>query len=96
MNQPTEDCRFEVSGGGITLTLPKSAGFSLDARSSGGNIETELPVTTTVRGEPKSGVLQGKINRGGPVLFMRASSGDIQIKASNATISPLQAEDDKK
>jgi DUF4097 and DUF4098 domain-containing protein YvlB len=94
--QPTEDCRLEVSGGNITLTIPKSAGFKVDARSSGGKIETELPVAMTVRGEPKSGVLQGKINEGGPALFLRSSSGDIQIKASNAPVPQIQVEEDKK
>jgi len=96
VGQPTEECRLEVSGGGITLTLPKSASFNLDARCSGGKVESELPVTMTVQGKQKSGVLHGTVNGGGPAVVLRSSSGDIHIKSSNAPIPQLQAEDDKK
>lgn len=77
---PTEPCRLEVSGGGISVVLPKSAAVDLDAKTSGGKAESELPVTTTVQGQSRSGVLQGKINGGGPLLFLRASSGNIRLR----------------
>jgi DUF4097 and DUF4098 domain-containing protein YvlB len=94
--QPTEDCRLEVSGGGITVTAPKSAGFNLEANSSGGRVKSELPVVMTLQSEPRFGVLQGKINSGGPALVLRASSGDIEIKASNAPVSQIKVEDEEK
>lgn len=80
--QPTEGCRLEVAGGDIKLTIPGSLAMNLDAKSNGGTVQTELPVTRVVAGERKPGALQGKINGGGPTLFLRASSGNIQIKAS--------------
>jgi hypothetical protein len=33
----------------------------------------------TVSGESKAGALRGKINGGGPMLTLRASSGDIRL-----------------
>src|SRR5438552_10687394 len=93
--QPSENCRLEVSGGGVILTVPRTAGFNLEARSSGGKVESDLPVTTTVSGKPNSSALQGKINAGGPALFVRCSSGDIRIKGSDAPAARLQAEDEK-
>jgi hypothetical protein len=93
--QPAEDCRLEVSGGGVNLTVPKNAGFNLEARSSGGEVESDLPVTTTVSGKRNSSMLQGKLNAGGPALLVRASSGDIRIKGSDAPAQKLQAEDEK-
>jgi DUF4097 and DUF4098 domain-containing protein YvlB len=95
VGQPADDSRLEVSGGSVNLTLPKNAGFNLEARSSGGEVHSDLPVTTTISGKPNSSVLQGKINAGGPVLFVRSSSGDIQIRASDASAQRVLVEDEK-
>lgn len=90
---PTEDCRLEVAGGGIKLALPKSAALNLDARSSGGEVKSELPLTVTVQGTPRPGTLQGKLNGGGPTLFLRTTSGDIQLKAARLAAAPVELED---
>ena len=89
---PTEECRLEVSGGGVTLMLPKSSAADLDARSSGGSVVSDLPVTSTQSGPRRPETLQGKINGGGPMLYLRASSGDIRLKASNVAPAPMEAE----
>jgi len=78
--QPTADSRMEVSGGGITLTLPETAALNLDAHSSGGRIVADIPVTITIHGETRTDALQGKINGGGPAMLLRSSSGDIHLK----------------
>jgi len=93
---PQADCRLEAIGGGIQLTLPGSAALDLDAHSAGGEIKSDLPVTRRDSGRSPTGGLRGKINGGGPVLTLRASSGDIQIKASAAAApAPVQAEDEE-
>jgi len=91
VTQPSEDCRLEVSGGSINLSLPPSAALTLDARSSGGKVQSELPVT--MEGGVRSGVLQGKINGGGPSLVLRSSSGDIEIKSAKTTLPAAEAEE---
>jgi len=89
---PKANCRLQVSGGGINVTLPQNAPLDLDAHSSGGEVISELPVTVTVQGAPKPASLQGKINGGGPALVLRASSGDIHLKKSAASENPAEAE----
>jgi len=73
--QPKGDCHLETSGGGIRLSVAESVAANLDAKTSGGRVVTELPVT--VQGEQKSSELHGKINGGGPALFLRTSGGSI-------------------
>ena len=78
--QPHGDCQLTTSGGGITVRLADNLGFDLDARTSGGRVITELPVTITVVGEHKGGALKGKVNGGGKVLELKTSAGDIVLK----------------
>lgn len=93
---PQGECRLEVAGGGINVGLPESAAMNVDARSSGGRVITDLPLTTTVKGEQHSGVLQGKLNGGGPALVLRSSSGDIRLKPSAAASTKVELEDTQK
>ena len=83
--QPKADSHLEVSGGDIKLTLPRSAAVDLDAETSGGKVISAMPVVMTVAGAQKPGVLRGKLNGGGPVLSLRASSGDIRLNESGAS-----------
>jgi DUF4097 and DUF4098 domain-containing protein YvlB len=78
--QPHGDCRLTTSGGGINVRIAENLGFDLDARTSGGRVITELPVTITVVGEHKSGALRGKLNGGGKLLELKTSAGDIVLK----------------
>src|SRR5204863_2170643 len=84
-SQPKADSHLEVSGGDIKVTLPRSAAIDVDARSSGGKFVSAFPVTSIVSGEPKPGALRGKINGGGSMLTLRASSGDIRLNEATAT-----------
>lgn len=78
--QPHGDCRLTTSGGGINIRIPQNLGFDLDARTSGGRVITELPVTIAVVGEHRDGGLKGKLNGGGKLLELKTSAGDIVIK----------------
>jgi len=89
---PKANCRLEALGGGIRIELPRSSALDLDARSAGGEVDSELPVGATASGRPGAGELRGKINGGGPLLTLRARSGDIHLKASSP--SAIKAEDD--
>jgi DUF4097 and DUF4098 domain-containing protein YvlB len=78
--QPQGDCELTTSGGPIVLTLSGTLAFDLDARTSGGAVNTEIPVLTTVVGENKKSGLKGKINGGGKELVLKTSAGDITIR----------------
>jgi DUF4097 and DUF4098 domain-containing protein YvlB len=79
IGQPENDCRLTTSGGSVTVYLDENVGLEVDARTSAGYVDTDFPVT--VRGKLKKSVLQGKINRGGPELYLRTSGGNIYLKA---------------
>jgi hypothetical protein len=76
--QPEGDCRLTTSGGGITVHLAPGLSFDLDAKTSGGSVRTDMEVS--VRGEIKKNRIEGKLNGGGPELYLRTSGGGIQIK----------------
>ena len=78
--QPKEDCSLSTSGGDIRVKLGENLAFNLDAKTSGGEVETELPVTSTISGKPKSGELKGTINSGGKILLLKTGAGNITIR----------------
>ena len=54
--------------------------MAVDARTSGGRVSTELPVTSVVQGEQKKQELRGKINGGGRLLTTRTSGGSVRLE----------------
>ncbi|MCB9220134.1 MAG: hypothetical protein H6610_11835 [Ignavibacteriales bacterium] len=78
LEQPNEDCSLETSGGGITVKLAGNINLYLDAKTSGGSVQTDFPVS--VKGKIKSSQLQGAINAGGPKLYLRSSGGSIHVE----------------
>jgi DUF4097 and DUF4098 domain-containing protein YvlB len=78
--QPPDDCRLTTRGGGIEVRLDPELGFNLDARTSGGRIISDLPVTATVVGQHQAEVLEGKLNGGGKALVLKTSAGSIRLR----------------
>ncbi len=76
--QPKEDCSLKTSGGGVTVHLLKAAKVDVDAKTSGGNVSCDLPIM--VQGLLGKTEVKGKINGGGPELYLRTSGGSIRIK----------------
>ena len=68
-----------TSGGSVYLTLPKDITGTLDAESSGGHIDSDLPISTTRWSEHR---LNGQINGGGNEIFVRTSGGSITLTAA--------------
>jgi len=78
LEQPKKDCSLTTSGGGITVKLASNISVNLDARTSGGSVSTDFPIT--VKGKMERSKLNGKINGGGPDLYLRSSGGSIHIE----------------
>jgi hypothetical protein len=76
--QPRGESKLSTSGGGITVSLAPGVALDLDAHSSGGDVETDIPMT--ILGKQSEGTLNGKINGGGPLLRLRTSGGDIRVR----------------
>ncbi|RMD97945.1 MAG: hypothetical protein D6814_08530 [Calditrichaeota bacterium] len=75
--QPQEDCRLTTSGGSIHIYMKPDIALNLDAKTSGGSVKTDFPVT--VLGTLRRNRLEGKINGGGPELYLRTSGGSIYL-----------------
>ena len=76
--QPESSCRLTSSGGSVTVYMADDIRVDVNARTSGGRVNTEFPVP--VQGEIKRSQLQAKINGGGPELYLRTSGGSIYLK----------------
>jgi len=75
---PEGACQLKTSDGNIRVRLVEDATVELDARTGDGRIYSEFPMSE--RGEKREGVLRGKINGGGPELYLKTSDGDIDLK----------------
>ncbi len=70
--------RLSSSSGHVTVNVPASQGFELDANSGSGRINVDFPVT--VSGTIGKHTLRGSARGGGPLLHVRTSSGGISIQ----------------
>jgi DUF4097 and DUF4098 domain-containing protein YvlB len=73
---------LRTSGGDITVVVPKQFAANLDAHTSGGDVECDLPVLVTNTRGKHDRELSGAINGGGNAMILRTSGGDIDIRAS--------------
>jgi DUF4097 and DUF4098 domain-containing protein YvlB len=82
-SQPEADCRLSTSGGDVVVELVDGIAANLDAATSGGSVSVEMPVT--VSGTIGRSQLRGTLGSGGPLLHLRTSGGDIEIRKLTAT-----------
>ena len=76
-NQPSQDCSLKTSGGSVTVIMPEGAAVDLDAKTSGGRVRCDHEIT--IRGKIEKSSLVGKLNGGGPKLYLRTSGGNINL-----------------
>jgi DUF4097 and DUF4098 domain-containing protein YvlB len=70
---------LSTSGGGITVTLDGSVNLDIDAASSGGSVDFDVPVT--VQGRVSRTAVKGTLGSGGELLKLRSSGGGIKIRS---------------
>lgn len=75
-----EDCTLGSSGGDIVVKVPHTAGFYLDAATSGGAIKATGLILTIEEGGLGKTKLSGAVNGGGRQIKLRTSGGDIAIR----------------
>ncbi len=78
LEQPHGDSRLSTSGGGISVAVAPNLSLDVDAHTSGGSVDSEVPIT--VLGHLRESSLEGKINGGGPRLVLRSSGGGIRLR----------------
>ena len=78
--------RLETGGGGITLRIPRTIGFDLDAQTAAGSVLLGLGKPT---GESApTDTRKEKVNGGGPEVRLRSSAGSIRIVGTDSTPAP--------
>ena len=69
---------IDNSEGGITITLPADAHFSVDAAAHGGKVQSDFPLSLQSSGSGETA--QGAVNGGGPTLHLTADKDNITLK----------------
>jgi DUF4097 and DUF4098 domain-containing protein YvlB len=75
---PTAESRLSTSGGSVSVMLPEKAAVDLDAATSGGSVRSDFSVDGTRRASS----LKGRINGGGPLLYLRTSGGGVRVTSA--------------
>ena len=75
-----KDMEFITTNGSITVLLPKDINADLEAKTKNGKIYTEYPIT--MFGEISKKHITGKINNGGPLIYIGTTNGGIEILES--------------
>jgi hypothetical protein len=75
---PLGNIDVSTTRGGINLALPANAGFRFDAKSVGGEIETDFGVNVDSNGN--NAVAQATVGKGGPQIRLKADQGTIRVK----------------
>ena len=72
------DNRFTISSGSITVEFQDDPNIEIDAQTSNGTVETELPILTTATS--KKTRLKGIYGDGSATLEMTTSNGSIRLR----------------
>jgi DUF4097 and DUF4098 domain-containing protein YvlB len=76
---------LEDRNGSVHATMPESAGFSVDAHTTNGDVSTDLPLHTNGSENEKS--LVGTVGAGGPLLRINTTNSDVSIHKGD--VQPL-------
>ena len=77
-----KDMEFVTTNGSVTVLLPKDINADLEAKTKNGKIYTEYPITMS--GEISKKHITGKINNGGPLIYIETTNGGIEILESKS------------
>jgi DUF4097 and DUF4098 domain-containing protein YvlB len=79
--RPSGNWEARAGSGNIHLSLPRDAGFQLDAKTSSGEWRIDHAVTMTVQGNLDSAqhAVKGTVGNGGPTITVHTGSGDVDI-----------------
>ncbi|MEA2922874.1 MAG: hypothetical protein QOF07_2846 [Bradyrhizobium sp.] len=76
--QPRAETKITAEAGNIELRLPASVAVTVDAACTAGRLSSDFSLNGHQVDDP--GRLKGVINGGGPVLMLRASAGNINLR----------------
>jgi DUF4097 and DUF4098 domain-containing protein YvlB len=84
---PLGNVTIENRNGSVNLSLPEQANFNYQLEASNGDIESEFSEIKIPEGGLEKKTINGTEGKGGPLLRISTSQGDISLK--KASIMPL-------
>ena len=82
---PLGNITIQNRDGAVNVTVPEQAGFSVEAETRDGDIDTDLPLTKS--DDHHSNRLNGTIGNGGSMIRINTTKNDISLK--KGMIAPL-------
>jgi hypothetical protein len=84
---PLGNVTVENRNGSVNLTLPVQADFTVQAETTNGDLDNDFNLTQTGGDDSNHKSYSGTVGKGGPLVRITTSQGDINLK--KATVAPL-------
>ncbi|MBS1800527.1 MAG: DUF4097 family beta strand repeat protein [Acidobacteria bacterium] len=84
---PLGNVTVENRNGSVSLMLPEQAGFTVQAETTNGDLENDFDLAQTGGDDSNHKSYSGTVGKGGPLVRITTSQGDINLK--KASIAPL-------
>jgi DUF4097 and DUF4098 domain-containing protein YvlB len=84
---PLSNVTVENRNGSVTITVPEQANFAYQFDATNGDIESDFPQVKSSSEDSRKNTVNGTIGKGGPLLRVTTSQGDVSLK--KASIMPL-------
>jgi DUF4097 and DUF4098 domain-containing protein YvlB len=84
---PLSNVTIENRNGSVSVTVPEQSNFAYQFDATNGDIESDFAQIKTTSEDSRKNAVNGTIGKGGPLLRVTTSQGDVALK--KASIMPL-------
>jgi DUF4097 and DUF4098 domain-containing protein YvlB len=84
---PLSNVTVENRNGSVSVTVPEQSNFAYQFDATNGDIESDFPQVKSNSEDSRKNTVNGTIGKGGPLLRVTTSQGDVSLK--KASIMPL-------
>lgn len=84
---PLSNVTVENKNGSVSVTIPEQANFNYQFDATNGDIESDFSQISNANGDSPRSTASGVVGKGGPMLRVTTSQGDVSLK--KASIMPL-------
>jgi DUF4097 and DUF4098 domain-containing protein YvlB len=84
---PLSNVTVENRNGSVSVTVPEQSNFAYQFDATNGDIESDFPQVKSTEQDSRKNTVSGTIGKGGPLLRVTTSQGDVSLK--KASIMPL-------
>jgi DUF4097 and DUF4098 domain-containing protein YvlB len=84
---PLSNVTIENRNGSVAVTVPEQSGFAYQFDATNGDIQSDFPEIKNSEEDNHKNIVSGTIGKGGPLLRITTSQGDVSIK--KASLMPL-------